>query len=36
MLEVNAQKKLVRQAPGLKMVEKWIDEAKKLEPKVTY
>jgi predicted flap endonuclease-1-like 5' DNA nuclease len=36
MLEVNAQKKLVRQAPGLKMVEKWINEAKKLEPKVTY
>jgi len=36
MIEVNEQKKLVRQAPGLKTVQKWIDEAKKLEPKVTY
>jgi len=36
MLEVNASKKLVRQAPGLKMVIKWVEEAKKLAPKVTY
>lgn len=36
ILEINAQKKLVRQAPGLKMVEKWVEEAKKMDPKVTY
>ena len=36
IVEVNKSKKLVRQAPGFKMVEKWIKEAKKLAPKVTY
>jgi len=36
MLEVNAEKKLVRQVPGLKSVQNWVEAAKKLEPKVTY
>lgn len=37
MKEVNSTgRALVRQLPGLKMVEKWVAEAKKLEPMVTY
>ncbi len=36
MKEVNAEKKLVRQLPNLKMVQSWIDHAKTLEPKVSY
>ena len=36
MLEVNTEKKLVRQTPGLKSVQKWVEEAGKLAPKVTY
>lgn len=36
MAEVNESKKLVRQLPYLKNVEKWVEEAKKLDPKVTY
>ena len=36
MAEVNASKKLVRQLPYMKNVEKWIDQAKALDPKVTY
>ena len=36
MLEVNAKKKLVRQAPGLKMVEKWVDHAKTLDPMISH
>lgn len=37
MKEVNSSgRALVRQVPGLKRVESWIEEAKKLEPKVTY
>lgn len=36
LAEVNAQKKLVRLVPGLSVVQKWIEEASKLEAKVTY
>lgn len=38
MAEVNAKrkKKLVRQVPGLSQVEKWVAEAKKLKPVMTY
>jgi len=36
MLEVNAQKKLVRRPPALSMVEDWVAQAKKLPPVVTY
>ena len=36
MLEVNKKKKLVRQAPSVKFVEKWVAQAKKLKPLVTY
>ena len=36
MLEVNSKKKLVRQPPSIKFVEKWVAEAQKLEPMVTY
>jgi len=36
LVEVNAEKKLVRQVPGLKSVQKWVEAAKKLDPKVTY
>ncbi len=36
MAEVNAQKKLVRQLPGLKTVQAWVEAAKKLDAKVTY
>ncbi|MBN1482475.1 DUF4332 domain-containing protein [candidate division KSB1 bacterium] len=36
LVEVNAQKKLVRLVPSLSAVQKWIEEASKLEAKVTY
>ena len=36
MVEVNEKKKLVRQVPYPKSVEKWVEHAKKLEPKVSY
>ncbi|MDX2480111.1 MAG: DUF4332 domain-containing protein, partial [Desulfuromusa sp.] len=37
MIEVNsAGRALVRQLPGLKVVENWVAEAKKVEPMVTY
>ena len=36
MLEVNQAKKLVRRPPALSMVERWVSQAKKLEPMVTY
>jgi predicted flap endonuclease-1-like 5' DNA nuclease len=36
MLEVNAEKKLVRQAPALTAVENWIGQAKELPPVVKY
>jgi len=36
MAEVNAKKKLVRQLPSVKQVEKWIAHAKTLPRKVSY
>ncbi|MEJ2177415.1 MAG: DUF4332 domain-containing protein [Gammaproteobacteria bacterium] len=36
MHTTNAKKKLVRQVPSQKMVEKWIAQAKKLKPVLTY
>lgn len=36
MLEVNEAKKLVRAAPGLSAVEKWVEQAKELPRVVTY
>ncbi len=36
MEEVNAKKRLCRQTPGLKRVEGWIKQAKKLKPAVSY
>lgn len=36
ILETNTAKKLVRRPPVLKQVQKWIEEAKKLERKVEY
>jgi predicted flap endonuclease-1-like 5' DNA nuclease len=37
MEEVNSEgQRLVRQLPSLKMAKSWVDEAKKLDPKVTY
>jgi len=36
LVEVNAEKKLTRVVPSLTMVEKFIGQAKELEPKVTY
>lgn len=37
MKEVNSEgRALVRQLPGLKVVQKWVEEAKKLDPMVTY
>ncbi|MBT30179.1 MAG: ferredoxin [Thalassobius sp.] len=36
LVEVNTAKKLTRVVPSLTMVEKFIDQAKALEPKVTY
>ncbi|WP_457570075.1 DUF4332 domain-containing protein [Desulfurobacterium sp.] len=34
--EVNEQKKLVRQIPSVKQIEKWIEQAKELPKKVTH
>ena len=36
MEEVNAQKKLVRQVPSLKMVAGWVEQAKSLPKVVTH
>lgn len=36
LAEVNQAKKLTRVVPSQKMVEKFIDQAKQLDPKVTY
>jgi predicted flap endonuclease-1-like 5' DNA nuclease len=36
ILKVNQAKKLVRRPPALSMVTNWINQAKKLEPMVTY
>jgi predicted flap endonuclease-1-like 5' DNA nuclease len=37
MVEVNLKGRgLVRQLPGLKIVQNWIEQAKKIPPKVTY
>lgn len=36
MAEVNETKKLVRQVPALANVEKWIEQAKTLPPKLSY
>ena len=36
LAEVNKEKKLTRVVPSLSMVEKFIDQAKSLDPKVTY
>lgn len=36
MVETNQKKKLVRRVPTLKEVQKWVAEAAKLEPRVTY
>jgi predicted flap endonuclease-1-like 5' DNA nuclease len=36
MQQVNEEKKLVRQLPSAKQVELFVNEAKKLDPKVTY
>jgi predicted flap endonuclease-1-like 5' DNA nuclease len=36
MHNTNAKKKLVRQVPSQKMIQKWITQAKRLKPVVTY
>ena len=37
MVEVNSSgRPLVRQLPGLKQVRRWVAEAKKMDPGVTY
>ncbi len=36
MENTNAEKKLTRKTPSLKMVEDWVAQAKKLDPVVTY
>jgi predicted flap endonuclease-1-like 5' DNA nuclease len=36
LVEINQQKKLVRQVPGLSQVIKWVEQAKKLPRVVTY
>jgi predicted flap endonuclease-1-like 5' DNA nuclease len=36
LVEINQQKKLVRQVPGLSQVTKWVEQAKKLPRVVTY
>ncbi len=36
MAEVNEKKKLVRQLPGPKQVERWVNEAKTLDPMVSH
>ncbi len=34
--EINAAKKLVRQTPSLKSIQSWVEQAKSLDPKVSY
>lgn len=36
MVEANGKKKMVRQLPGLPMVEKWVEQAKTMPPMMTY
>jgi len=36
MVEANQKRKMVRQTPGLKQVEKWVAHAKELTPMMTY
>lgn len=36
LIEINQQKKLVRQLPGLSQVTKWVEQAKRLPRVVTY
>ena len=36
MAELYAEKKLVRQVPGQSQVEKWVAQAKKLDPAISY
>jgi len=36
MAEVNAEKKLVRQVPSQSQVEKWVAQAKELDPAISY
>ncbi len=36
MLEINEQKKLVRSPPTLAQVSKWVEQAAKLEPLISY
>ncbi|MDH3533423.1 MAG: DUF4332 domain-containing protein [Gammaproteobacteria bacterium] len=36
MIEVNADKKLVRKTPSVKVVASWVEQAKELPPKVTH
>lgn len=36
ILEVNTAKKLVRRPPALALVQDWVEQAKKLDPMVTY
>ena len=36
MAEVRAQKRLTRIAPGESMVREWIEQAKSVEPRITY
>ncbi len=36
MREINTAKKLVRQTPSLKSVQSWVDQARNMEPKVSY
>jgi len=36
MLEINAEKKLVRSPPSEAQVKKWVEQAAKLEPMLTY
>ncbi len=36
MASVNAEKKLVRQLPGLNQVREWVEQAKRLPRKITY
>ena len=36
MQDANKKRKMVRQTPGLKQVEKWVEQAKSLSPKITH
>ena len=36
MAEVNEEKKLTRAVPSTSQVEKWVEQAKTLDPKITY